>query len=225
MPQNPSHEMACKDCQSQIEEYIAGQLDTATETAIVSHLATCDKCQHEFNLAQTIGTVLEDLPKPTSPPDILREVTAYVKANPDSNNWMDRFFNIFVWENSRQLILRVSALACLVGIVLFGVHQHQRHVVLEQAKSDFDYAMRKMQYAVHKTGLAVNDSFTSFKIDEASRSAFKSTSKISSAINRSLGILNHITGDVPNSGTITSKTKRTSFPIKPNSSIPGGRTQ
>ncbi len=225
MTQNLSQEMACKDCQAQIEEYIAGELDTATETAIVSHLATCDKCQHEFNLAQTIGTVLDDLPKPTSPPDILSEVTAYVQANPDSNSWMDRFFNVFAWENSRLLFLRVSALACLVGIVLFGVYQHQRHLEIEQAKTDFNYAMRKMQYAFHKTGLAVNDSLGSLKIDEAPRRALKSTSKISSAINKSLGILNHITGDVPNSGTITPKTKRTNFPIKPNSSIPGGKTQ
>ena len=225
MTQNPSHEMTCADCQAQIEEYIARELDTAIETAITSHLATCNTCQHEFNLAQTIGAVLDDLPKPTSRPDILSEVTAYVQANPGGNSWMDRFFNIFAWESSRQLILRVSALVCLVGIGLLGLHQHQRHLEIEQAKTDFNYAMRKMQYAVHKTGLAVNDSFTSLKIDEASHSAFKSTSKISSAINKSLGILNRLTGDGQNPETNTSKTKRSNFPVKPNSSIPGGSTQ
>lgn len=225
MPQNLSHEMTCTDCQVQIEEYTAGELDTTIETAITSHLATCNTCQHEFNLAQTIDVVLDDLPKPTSPPDILSEVTAYIQANPGDNSWMDRFFNVFVWENSRQLFLRISALACLVGIVLFGVYQHQRYVEIEQAKSDFNYAMSKMQYAFHKTGLAVNDSFTSLKIDEASHSALKSTSKISSAIDKSLGILNRLTGDHPNSETIPSKTKHTNFSIKPNSSIPGGRTQ
>lgn len=225
MPRNPSYEMTCTDCQIQIEEYIARELDTATESAIASHLTTCEECQREFNLAQTIGAVLDDLPKPTSPPDILSEVTAYVQANPDGNSWMDRFFNVFAWENSRLLLLRISALACLVGIVLFGVYQHQRHVEIEQAKTDFNYAINKMEYALHKTGLAVNDSFTSLKIDEASRSAFKSTSKISSAIDKSLGLLNRLTGEVPNSGAITSKTKRTNFSIKPNSSIPGGKTQ
>ncbi|MDE0084173.1 MAG: zf-HC2 domain-containing protein [Candidatus Poribacteria bacterium] len=225
MPQNLSHEITCTDCQAQIEEYIAGELDTAIESAITSHLATCNTCQHEFNLAQTIDVVLDDLPKPTSPPDILSEVTAYIQTHPHNDNWMDRFFNVFAWENSRQLILRVSALTCLVGIVLFGIHQHQRHVEIEQAKSDFNYAMRKMEYAVHKTGLAVNDSFTSLKIDEASRSAFKSTSKISSAIDKSLGILNRLTGDQPDSETIPPKTKHTNFSIKPNSSIPGGSTQ
>jgi hypothetical protein len=226
MPQNKSHEMTCVDCQAQIEEYIAGELDTTIETAITFHLATCDTCQHEFNLAQTIGTVLDDLPKPTSPPDILSEVTSYVRANPSDSSWMHRIVNIFAWENPRLLFLRVSALACLIGIVLFGIHhQHQKHAEIAQAKSDFDYAMRKMQYAFHKTGLAVNDSFGSLKIDEAPRRALKSTSKISSAIKRSLGILNHITGDVPNSETIPSKTKHTNFSIKPNSSIPGGNTQ
>lgn len=198
MTQNPSHEMTCTNCQAQIEEYIAGELDTTIETAIISHLATCNTCQHEFNLAQTINTVLGDLPKPTSPPDILTEVTAYVQANPGDNSWLHRIVNIFAWENPRLFFLRVSALACLIGIILFGIHQHQRHVEIEQAKTDFNYAMRKMQYAFHKTGLAVNDSFTSLKIDEVSHSAFKSTSKISSAINRSLGILTHLTRNVPN---------------------------
>ncbi len=222
MTQNPSHEMTCADCQAQIEEFIAGELDAAFETAITSHLTTCETCQHEFNLAQTIDTVLDDLPKPTLSPDILSEVTAYIQTHPNNDNWVDRFLNVFAWENSLQLFLRISALACLVGIVLFGIHQHQRHVEIEQAKSDFNYAMSKMQSAFHKTGLAVNDSFTSLKIDEASHSAFKSTSKISSAINKSLGILNRLTGDLPNSGTITSKTKHTNFSVKPNSLIPGG---
>ncbi len=226
MPQNTPHEMTCTDCQAQIEEYVAGELDTAIETAIKSHLATCNTCQHEFNLAQTIDVVLDDLPKPTSPPDILSEVTAYIQTHPNNDNWVDRFFNIFAWENSRLLFLRASALACLVGIVLFGVYQHQRHLEIEQAKADFNYAMRKMQYAVHKTGLAVNDSFGSLKIDEAPRRALKSTTKISSAINKSLGILNHITGEVSNSDTINPKTKHsTGFTKKPNLPIPGGNTQ
>ena len=194
MTQNPSYKITCTDCQTQIEEYIAGELDTAIKTAITSHLATCNTCQHEFNLAQTIGTVLDDLPKPTSPPDILSEVTAYVQANPTNNSWIDRFFYIFAWENSRQLILRVSVLACLVGIVLFGVHhQHQKHAEIAQAKSGFDYAVNKMQYAFHKTGLAVNDSFESLKIDEAPRRALKPTANISSAIQQSLGILDNLT--------------------------------
>ena len=217
MTQNPLHEVTCTDCQVQIEEYIAGELDTATESAIASHLTTCERCQHEFNLAQTIGAVLDDLPKPTSPPDILSEVTAYVQANPGGNNWMDRFFNVFAWENSRLLLLRISALACLVGIVLFGVYQHQRHLEIEQAKTDFNYAMNKIHDAFHKTGLAVNDSFESLKIDEAPRRALKPTANISSAIQQSLSILDNLTG----SNTIKSKNNSE----KPNNQIPGGNTQ
>ena len=232
MTQNPSHEITCVDCQTQIEEYMAGELDTATESAIASHLTTCERCQHEFNLAEAIDTVLEDLPKPTSPPDILQEVTAYVRTHPNSG-WMHRFFDISMpWDVLRSPILRVSVLVCLIGVVLFGIHQHQQHVEIAQAKSDFNYAMRKMQYAFHKTGLAVNDSFSSLKVDEAPRRALKPTVKISSAINRSLGILNHLTGDAPNleehqnSDKVKPKNENSgSLPTETTSSIQGETTQ
>lgn len=200
MNQNSPRDITCKDCQMLMEEYILGELDTATTSAIASHLTKCESCQREFHLAQTIDTVLDDLPKPTPSPDILKEVTAYVRSHPTNSGWLDQFFNVFTaWDNLRPLILRVSALVCFVGIVFFGIHQHRKHVLVEQATNDFNYAVSKMQYAFHRTGLAVNDSFTSLKIDEASRSAFKSTANISSAINRSLGILNRLTRNVPNS--------------------------
>ena len=59
--------------------------------------------------------------------------------------------------------------------------------------NDFNYAVSKIQYAFHKTGMGVNDSFASLKIDDASRRAFKSTSNAATAIDRSLGILNILT--------------------------------
>ena len=88
MNQNPLRDITCTDCQTCMEEYIAGDLDTDTESAIASHLSTCDTCSHELHLAQAIDTVLDDLPKPTSPPDILREVTAYVRAT-SPQQWLD----------------------------------------------------------------------------------------------------------------------------------------
>jgi hypothetical protein len=210
-----------------MEEYIAGDLDTDTESAIASHLSTCDTCNHELHLAQAIDKVLDDLPKPTSPPDILRAVTAYVRAHPNNSGWRHRIFQLSTFSDFlRTPFLRFSAIVCLVGIVVFGVHQYQQHIVVEQAKSDFNYALSKMNYAVQKTGLAVNDSFGSLKVDEAPRRALKPTAKISSAIHWSLGILNHLTGDIPNIDTITPKFNSTAGnPAEPTSTIEGENTQ
>jgi hypothetical protein len=210
-----------------MEEYIAGDLDTDTESAIASHLSTCDTCNHELHLAQAIDTVLDDLPKPTSPPDILRAVTAYVRAHPNNSGWRHRIFQLSTFSDFlRTPFLRFSAIVCLVGIVVFGVHQYQQHIVVEQAKSDFNYALSKMNYAVQKTGLAVNDSFGSLKVAEAPRRALKPTAKISSAIHRSLGVLNHLTGDIPNIDTITPKFNSTAGnPAEPTSTIEGENTQ
>ena len=135
MTQNIPNKMTCIDCQSQIEEYIAGELDTVTESSIASHLSSCEMCQNELHLAQAIDTVLDDLPKPTAPPDVLREITTYVQENPNKNNWIDRFASIFVWEKPRLLILRVSAIACLMAIMIFGIHQHQKMLLLNKQKT------------------------------------------------------------------------------------------
>ena len=192
-------QITCFDCQNLLEEYVVGELDSSTESAIVSHLETCDTCQHELRLAQAINTELSDLPKPQPPSDILTEVTAYVKSHPTRSSWLHRFLNIFTsWDHPRTLILRFSALVCLVGIILFSVHLNHKKVIAEQAMNDFNYAVSKIQYAFHKTGMGVNDSFASLKIDEASRRAFKSTSNAAAAIDKSLGILNILTGIEPN---------------------------
>ena len=195
MTQSPLHCKTCEDFQAHLEEYIAGELDDQNESAITSHLTTCDRCQHELLMAQTIGTVLDDLPKPTAPPEILREVTTYVRENPESSGWMHRIFQFTtVLEYLRSPVLRVSAMVSLIAIMFFGIHQYHKYVEVEQAKSDFQYAMSKMQSAVRKTSLAVNDSFTSLNIDEAPRRALKPTKYISPAIQQGLGILNIFTG-------------------------------
>ena len=218
MTQNQPISRTCKDSQTLLEEYIAGELDSQTESAITSHLTTCDRCQHELHLAQTIGKVLDDLPKPTSPPDVLAEVTAYVRANPKSEGWLHHLFQFpGALDFLRSPLLRASALACLMGMMFFGIYQYHKYVEVEQAKSDFQYAMSKMQSAVRKTSLAVNDSFTSLNVDKAPRRALKPTVNISPAIQQSLDVLNILTG----SDTI----KPNSKPIKPNNQIQGETTQ
>lgn len=94
MNQNSPHGLPCADCQTFIEEYIAEELDPATESAMTSHLATCERCQHEFRLAQAIDEGLGELPEPVPPPDIFREVSAYVRAHPSTKNWVHRIFQL-----------------------------------------------------------------------------------------------------------------------------------
>lgn len=195
MTQNPLQSRTCEDYQSLLEEYIAGEMDIQMESAITSHITTCDGCQHELLMVQTIDAVLDDLPKPTSPPEILREVTTYVHENPESGGWWHQFFQFStVLEYLRSPLLRVSAIVALIGIMFLGVRNYHKYVEVEQAKSDFNYAMSKMQSAVRKTSLAVNDSFTSLNVDEAPRRALKPTMSISPAIQQSLGVLNILTG-------------------------------
>ena len=195
MKHRTSQGRTCVGFQTQLEEYIAGELDDQTESAMTTHLTTCESCQHELLLAQTINTVLNELPKPTSPPEILSEVTTYVRENPESGGWWHRSFQFSpALEYIRSPLLRVSAIVALIGIMLFGLHQYHKYIEVEQAKSDFQYAMRKMQSAVHKTSLAVNDSFTSLNVDEAPQRALRPTKYISPAIQQSLGVFNILTG-------------------------------
>ncbi|MCY4403910.1 MAG: zf-HC2 domain-containing protein [Candidatus Poribacteria bacterium] len=229
MTQSLSHGSTCANLQTLLEEYIVGELDSQTESAITSHLTTCERCQHELHLAQTINKVLGDLPKHTSPPEILREVTAYIRANPNNESWIHRFFQFTtVMAFLRTPLMRASVVVTLIGIMLFGIHQYQRYVQVEQAKSDFHYAMAKMQSAVRKTSLAVNDTFTSLNVDEAPRRALKPTANISSAFHQSLSILYHLTDsdNSENTDTITTKTKQSkSNSEKLNTLNPGGNTQ
>lgn len=218
MIQSQLHSKTCEEFQTRLEEYIAGELDDQKESAMTSHLTTCDRCQRELHLAQTIDTVLDDLPKPTSPPEILREVTTYVRENPVSRGWLHRIFQFSaVLEYLRSPLLRASVMVLLLGMMFFGIHQYQRFVEEEQAKTDFQYAMSKMQSAFRKTSLAVNDSFTSLEVDEAPRRALKPTVNISPAVQQSLGVLNILTGSDTN--------KSGNNPVKPNNQIQGEITK
>ena len=189
----------CSDIQTYMEEYVAGELDSQTESKIRSHLTTCDACQHEFRMAQAIDKVLDDLEKPTSPPEVLREVTAYVRANQKNYGWFHRILDFsHVASYLSSPLLRISTLILIIGMMLIGIHQYRRYVVVEQAKDEFYYAMSKVQSAVQKTSLGVNESFTSLNIDDAPSRALKPTIEISSSLQNTFDILHILTGsDIP----------------------------
>ena len=142
-----------------------------------------------------IDTVLDDLEKPTSPPEVLREVTAYVRSNQKSYGWFHRILDFsHVASSLNSPLLRISTLIFIIGMMLIGIHQYHRYVVVEQAKDEFYYAMSKVQTAVRKTSLGVNESFTSLNIDDAPSRALKPTIEISSSIQNTFDILHILTG-------------------------------
>lgn len=186
---------SCSDIQTYMEEYVAGELDSQTQSSIRSHLNTCDLCQKEYRMAQTIDAVLDDLEKPASPPEVLREVTAYVSANQKRYGWLHRVLDIsHASTYIRSPLLRFSTLIFIIGMMLIGIHQYRRYVVVEQAKDEFYYAMSKVQTAVRKTRLGVNESFTSLNIDDAPNRALKPTIEISSSIQNTFDIIHILTG-------------------------------
>ena len=74
-----------------MEEYLAGELNADAQTAIETHLATCQDCQNELDFALEVGNALQELPKPQPPADVFNQVAAYVQShpNPTAQGWFD----------------------------------------------------------------------------------------------------------------------------------------
>ncbi|RKU28365.1 hypothetical protein C6497_09090 [Candidatus Poribacteria bacterium] len=215
---------SCTDIQTFLEEYISGELDSQVESSIKYHLNTCDVCQKEYRMAQTIDTILDDLEKPTSPPEVLNEVMAYVRENQKKYGWLHKIPNFsYVSSFLRSPVLRFSTLILIIGMMLIGIHQYRRYIVLEQAKDEFYYAMSKVQIAVRKTSLGVNESFTSLNIDDAPRRALKPTIEISSSIQNTFDILHILTGSDRPEKQDSSRSRDN--PIDVNNQQPGGNIQ
>jgi Flp pilus assembly protein TadG len=113
------------------------------------------------------------------------------------------------WNNLTLPLVRVGALACLFGIVAFGIYQYQQHEKIMQASRDLNYALSKLNYAVERTNIVVSEKLPDaqinkasrdpfVQIEEASRRALKKKMNISSAIHRSLDSLNRASENAPN---------------------------
>lgn len=193
----------CHEVRDILEVYLANELDAERHATIEAHIAVCPKCQNEVSFAVAISEALQALPRPEPPPKIFDEVSAYVRAHPDnSKKWTRWIFQLLALsDNLTALPVRVGALACFIGIVLFGIYQYQHHTRIMQASRDLDYALSKLQYAVERRDIVVNKKLSNAGTDEASRGSFvmieeasrrvlKQRSDISSAIHRSLNSLN-----------------------------------
>lgn len=188
----------CREVRDILEVYLADELDANRHATIEAHIASCPECQNEVYFAAAISEALQELPRPEPPPKIFEEVSAYVRAHPDNRKkWTRWIFQLLAFsENLTALPVRVGALACLIGIVLFGVYQYQHHARIRQASRDLDYALSKLQYAVARRDIVVNKKLSNAGTDEVSRGSFAMIEEasrrvdISSAIHRSLDSLN-----------------------------------
>lgn len=194
--QNP----VCKKVQDRLELYLAGELDLSTHATIKAHIAVCPTCRDEVHLVETIDEALQELPRPEPPSHIFDNVSAYVLASADDNRtWKHRIFGVFAfWDNLTSPLVRGGVLACLAGLLLFGIYQYQHHAKIQQASHDLKYALSKLHYAVERTDIAVNEKLPDIRIDEAprrslimieeaSRHVLKQKTNISSVIHSNLG--------------------------------------
>lgn len=186
---------SCTETQDNLEAYLADELDADMHTTIAAHIASCVRCQDEIHFIQTINEALHELPRPEPPPEIFNAVEAYVRAHPDTGErWWHRIFQLpTFWNNLTSPLVRVGALVCLVGVVLFGTYQYQQHQKITQASRDLYYALGKLNYAVER----IDKASPFVQIEKASRRALKQKQNISSAIHRSLDSLNRLPENIP----------------------------
>lgn len=220
MNQFSSHpDLTCKEVQDTLEAYLDDELDANTHATVEAHVASCSMCQDEVRFAQAISGALHELPKPEPPPAVFDAVEVYVRAHPNKGpKWLNWIFQLFTFsDNLTSSLARAGALACLIGIALFGTYQYQQYLKVQQASRDLAYALGKLNYAVERTGNVVNEKLPGVRIDEvssrpfvqietASRHVSKQKRNISSAIHRSLDSLDRL----PH-GTLDTKTDQRSY--------------
>lgn len=194
---------SCTEIRDILEVYLADECDADTHATVARHIAACPRCQDEVRFAEVVSEALQELPRPEPPPKIFNEVSAYVHAHPESRQRrVHRIFQRFAFSDNLPLRLaRAGALVCLVGIALFGTYQYQHHRTVAKASRDLNYALSKLQSAIERVDLVVNEKLPDMGIDavyrrsfamieEASHRVSEQRIDISSAIHKSLDTLN-----------------------------------
>ena len=196
-------DLTCTEVQDTLEAYLDDALDADMYAKVASHIGSCVTCQDEVRFAQAVSGALHELPKPDLPSEIFDAVAAHVRAHPNTEpSWRHWIRQRFTFTDALTLPLaRVGALVCFVGIIVFGAYQYQQYMEVKQASRDLYYALGKLNYAVERTGIIVNEKLPDMRIGEvsgrpfvqignASRRVLKQKENISSAIHRSLSSLN-----------------------------------
>ena len=211
MNQPPIREYpSCTEVRDILEVYLADEFDADTHATIARHIAVCPRCQDEVRFAEIVNEALQELPRPEPSPKIFNEVSAYVRAHPDTDQkWIHRIFQRFaVWNDLPLRLVRAGVLVCLVGIALFGIYQYQHHSRVAKASRDLHYALSKLHYAIERTNSVVNEKLPDVRVDDVSRRSFAMIEEasrrmseqrvnISSTIHKSLDTLHRSSEVVP----------------------------
>ncbi len=188
----------CEQVHSVLEEYLAGELNADAQTAIETHLATCQDCQNELDFALELSEALQEVPKPEPPSDVFDHVAAYVRSHPQptTQGWFDSLKQALRGLSIRPVTVG-AVTASLIILVTFGAYQqHQQSLQIEQAAHELSYALSTVRYAMHKTGLAIDKRLSADQVREAPRRALMLTMdeiNSSETIQRSFIILNKLT--------------------------------
>ncbi len=188
----------CEYVHSVLEGYLAGELNTDTQTTIEAHIAACQDCQNELNFALEVGEMLQELPRPQPPAEVFDQVAAYVQSHPKptAQGWFDSLKQALRGLSFRPVAAGAVA-AILIILVTFGAYQqHQQSLQVEQATYELSYALSTVRYAMRKTELAIDKRLSTDQVREAPRRALMLTiDEINSleTIQRSLVILNKLT--------------------------------
>lgn len=207
----PSHQdLTCTEVQDTLEAYLDDALDAEMYAKVASHVGSCVTCQDEVRFARAVSVALHELPKPDPPSEIFDAVAAHVRAHPNSEpSWRHWIRQRFTFVDALTLPLaRVGALVCLIGIIVFGAYQYQQYIEVKQVSRDLAYALGKLNYAVERTGIVVNEKLPDMRmgeasgrpfvqIESASRRVSKQKENIASAIHQSLGAINRLPEYIP----------------------------
>ena len=207
----PLHQdLTCTEVQDTLEAYLDNGLDTDMYAKVASHIGSCVTCQDEVRFAQAISGALHELPKPEPPPEMFDALAAHIRAHPNKGqSWVHRLFQRFTFTDALiPSFARIGALVCLIGIIVFGAFQYREYVEVKQASRDLYYALGKLNYAVERTGILVNEKLPDMRIGEtsgrpfvqiesASRRVLKQKENISSAIHQSLGAIHRLPEYIP----------------------------
>ena len=190
--------MRCEYVHSVLEEYLAGELNTDTQAAIETHLATCQGCQNELDFALEIGEAVQELPKPQPPAEVFDQVAAYVQSHPKptTQGWFDSLKQALRGLSIRPVAVGAVTASLIILMTFSAYQQHQQSLQIEQATYELSYALSTVRYAMQKTGLAIDKRLSADQVREAPRKALMLTiDEINSSetIQRSLVILNKLT--------------------------------
>lgn len=189
----------CQEVQSNLEEYLADELDRKTHATVTAHVTFCKKCQDEIRLIRAINEALGELPKPEPPPQVFNTIAAYVRRDVKRRQswWSQLFGRSFSWKRRGTLLAQAGALFALLAFVVFGSYQYQQYLRIKKATQDFHYALGKLSYAVEQIGIVLTGDLpevpqaftlkqTFTRIERAAHSVSEQNRNISSAIQRGL---------------------------------------